>query len=686
MSRMRRRVRAEREHRPGGFRRDARQFDRAPRHARLGLERVEGPADALEIGRAVGLRDDERVEARLDDRREVVEREPRVERVDPHEQGPVALRPVVDQLRRERASGGFRGGATESSRSRISASAPHSLARANLRSESPGTNNSERSLTPVPRDQGRRRQDDIRGEIRTKGKAMAKRKVIITCAVTGSIHTPTMSPYLPVTPEEIAASPSARRGGAAIVHLHARDPRTGGPPDPGGVRAFLRSAVAQRASSTSRPAAPVHDRRGARAAGRELRPEVASLNMGSMNFGLFPMLPRFKEFKHEWEEVLAGLADLVFRNTFKDIRYALARLSATGTRFEFECYDTGHLYNLHHFLERGLVKPPLFIQTVFGILGGIGPHPEDVLHMKRTADRLFGDDYRWSVLGAGRNQMPVAAMSAAMGGNVRVGLEDSLWIGAGQLAPSTRAGDAGAADHRGARPRDRDAGRGARNLSLKGGDRVGFFDNAGPRAFAMIDQGAQDQREDNRMAAAVNRQILLVEKPMGKLGPPTLPPGPKSPFPSPRTAKRFCGVKLISLGRGQPRMDARRDLPPGAGDERRDGRGRHRGGARVETAAASRSGDLVFGDTGWQDYAVAPVKHLAKVNRRRADDLPSQRVRHCWAHGLFRSDLTFCMRSLAKRSWSWGLPARSARSWVRSPRSRDAVRSGSPAGRRSADG
>ena len=167
------------------------------------------------------------------------------------------------------------------------------------------------------------------------------------------------------------------------------------------------------------------------------KPEIASLNMGSMNFGLFPMLKRYKAFKHDWEpKMLEGSHDLVFRNSFKDIRYALDTLNATGARYEFECYDTSHLYNLHYFLTEGLVKPPLFIQTCFGLLGGIGAHPEDVMHMKRTADRLFGDNYRWSVLGAGRNQMPVAAMAASMGGNVRVGLEDSLWVGAGKLAPS----------------------------------------------------------------------------------------------------------------------------------------------------------------------------------------------------------------------------------------------------------
>ena len=166
------------------------------------------------------------------------------------------------------------------------------------------------------------------------------------------------------------------------------------------------------------------------------KPEVASLNMGSMNFGLFGMLNRFKEFKHEWEPAYLGKKDILFRNTYSDVEYIVTTLSATGTRFEFECYDTSHLYNLAHFLDAGIVKAPLFVQTVFGLLGGIGAHPEDVMHMKRTADRLFGKSYVWSVLGAGRHQLPVAAMSAAMGGNIRVGLENSLWAGPGRLATS----------------------------------------------------------------------------------------------------------------------------------------------------------------------------------------------------------------------------------------------------------
>jgi uncharacterized protein (DUF849 family) len=167
----------------------------------------------------------------------------------------------------------------------------------------------------------------------------------------------------------------------------------------------------------------------------QLKPEVASLNMGSMNFGLYEMLGRYKEFKHDWEKpYLAGSDERIFKNTFRDIAYILQSCSENGTRFEIECYDIGHLYTAAHFLERGLIKPPLFIQSVFGIRGGIGAHAEDVMHMKRTADRLFGDAYLWSVLGAGRNQMAVAAMSAVMGGNVRVGLEDSLWLGRGTLA------------------------------------------------------------------------------------------------------------------------------------------------------------------------------------------------------------------------------------------------------------
>jgi uncharacterized protein (DUF849 family) len=268
-----------------------------------------------------------------------------------------------------------------------------------------------------------------------------KRKVIITCAVTGSIHTPSMSPHLPVTGQEIAdAAIGAAEAGAAIVHLHARNPQDGRPDQsPQAFEPFLK-IIKQRSAcvvniTTGGGQGMTLEQRLAPAV--KFKPEVASLNMGSMNFGLYPMLNRFKEFKHEWERAhLEGSRDAVFRNTFKDIEHVLTTLGNAGTRFEFECYDTSHLYNLHHFLQRGLVKPPLFVQTVFGILGGIGSHPEDVMHMKRTADRLFGDQYHWSVLGAGRSQMQIAAMSAANGGNVRVGLEDSLWAGPGRLAAS----------------------------------------------------------------------------------------------------------------------------------------------------------------------------------------------------------------------------------------------------------
>lgn len=269
----------------------------------------------------------------------------------------------------------------------------------------------------------------------------SKKKVIITCAVTGAIHTPSMSKYLPVTADEIAeAAIAAANAGAAILHLHARDPKDGKPSqDPELFRPFLEkikvstNAVVNITTGGS-PHMTVEERMRP---AMTFKPEVASLNMGSMNFGLFPMLDRFKTFEHEWErEHLENSRDLIFKNTYKDIEAILRKGSENGTRFEFECYDISHLYNLAHFMDRGLVQSPPFIQSVFGILGGIGPNPEDLMHMRRTADRLFGDNYQWSILGAGRNQIPLATMGAAMGSNVRVGLEDSLWIGPGQLASS----------------------------------------------------------------------------------------------------------------------------------------------------------------------------------------------------------------------------------------------------------
>jgi uncharacterized protein (DUF849 family) len=268
-----------------------------------------------------------------------------------------------------------------------------------------------------------------------------RRKVMITCAVTGAIHTPSMSPHLPITADEIAeAALGAHAAGAALVHLHARDPVNGKPDQrPEAFAPFLtriRKACDAVINITTggAPTMSVEERLQPCA---YFKPEVASLNMGSMNFGLFPMLARFAQFKFDWERpYLEGSDDRIFKNTFRDIANILTTCAANHTRFEIECYDIGHLYTLRHFADRGLVKPPFFIQSVFGILGGIGPHPEDVAHMKRTADRLFGDQYFWSVLGAGRNQLPIATQSVALGGNVRVGLEDSLWIGPGQLAES----------------------------------------------------------------------------------------------------------------------------------------------------------------------------------------------------------------------------------------------------------
>ena len=271
---------------------------------------------------------------------------------------------------------------------------------------------------------------------------MAKnRKVIITCAVTGAIHTPSMSPHLPVTPEEIIdAAVGAAEAGAALVHVHARNPKTGQPDQsPEAFEPFLK-VIKQRSNCVinittgGAPTMGVEERLQPCA---YFKPEVASLNMGSMNFGLYPMLARFKDFKHDWERpYLEGSKDRIFKNTFQDIENILTTCAENNTRFEIECYDIGHLYTLAHFVDRGLVKPPFFVQSVFGILGGIGPHPEDVAHMKRTADRLFGDAYQWSVLGAGRHQLPIAAMAVSMGGNLRVGLEDSLWLGPGQFAKS----------------------------------------------------------------------------------------------------------------------------------------------------------------------------------------------------------------------------------------------------------
>ena len=277
---------------------------------------------------------------------------------------------------------------------------------------------------------------------RGEGTLARSGKVIITCAVTGSIHTPTMSPYLPLTPDEVAKQAiEAAEAGAAILHLHARDAKDGRPtPDPAVFMQFLprikqacdaviniTTGGGHNMTVEERLAAPM-----------KASPEMCSLNMGSMNFGLYPMLNRYKEFKFDWEpKYLEMTRDFIFKNTFKDIERILKDLGeGHGTRFEFECYDVGHLYTLAHFLDRKLVKPPLFVQTIFGILGGIGADPDNLSHMKRIADKLFGDQYYWSILAAGRHQLPLITMGAIMGGNVRVGLEDSLYIGKGKLAQS----------------------------------------------------------------------------------------------------------------------------------------------------------------------------------------------------------------------------------------------------------
>jgi uncharacterized protein (DUF849 family) len=251
-----------------------------------------------------------------------------------------------------------------------------------------------------------------------------------------------MTPYLPITPDEIAqAAIGAAEAGAAIIHLHARDPKDGRPtPDPEVFMQFLprikQSSDAVLNITTGGGAGMTVAERLAGAL--RAKPEMATCNMGSMNFGLYPMLGKYKEFKYDWEpKHLENSRDFIFRNTFKDIEHVMKDLGeGCGTRFEFECYDVGHLYTLAHFLERGIVKPPLFVQTIFGILGGIGADTENVAHMKRIADKLFGDQYVWSVLAAGRHQMSFVTLAAIMGGNVRVGLEDSIYVGKGQLAKS----------------------------------------------------------------------------------------------------------------------------------------------------------------------------------------------------------------------------------------------------------
>ena len=312
---------------------------------------------------------------------------------------------------------------------------------------------------------------------------MAKdNKVIITCAVTGAIHTPTMSPHLPITPDEVAKEAiAAAEAGASILHLHARDPKDGRPtPDPAEFMEFLprikQATDAVVNITTGGGHGMTLEERCA--AALAVSPEMTSLNMGSMNFGLFPILDKGYDWQHSWEpEYLEMTRDFIFRNTFKDIEWVLKTLGEEhGVRFEFECYDMGHLYNLAHFVDRGLVKPPFFVQTIFGILGGIGADLENLGHMRRMANKLFGEEnYEWSILAAGRHQMNFVTTGAIMGGNVRVGLEDSLYIGKGKLAESNAdqvakirriVEDLSLEVETPAEARER--------LQLKGGDRVNF--------------------------------------------------------------------------------------------------------------------------------------------------------------------------------------------------------------------
>jgi uncharacterized protein (DUF849 family) len=271
--------------------------------------------------------------------------------------------------------------------------------------------------------------------------ARKQRKAIVSCAVTGAIHVPSLTPHLPITPEQIAEQAiGAAEAGAAILHLHARQPETGRPtPDPDVYARFLpeihdSTDAVVNITTGGGLGMSLDDRL---AAVRRFDPELCSLNMGSFNFGIFPMAAGISQFKYEWEHpYLEMTRDFIFKNTFIDIETIVTEIGARGTRFEFECYDVGHLYNLAHFLDRGVVKPPLFVQCIFGILGGVGPDVENLVHMKGIADRLFGDDYLFSVLGAGRHQTRLVTVGAIMGGNVRVGLEDSIYLEKGVLAES----------------------------------------------------------------------------------------------------------------------------------------------------------------------------------------------------------------------------------------------------------
>ncbi|MEM7360932.1 MAG: 3-keto-5-aminohexanoate cleavage protein [Pseudomonadota bacterium] len=271
--------------------------------------------------------------------------------------------------------------------------------------------------------------------------ARPNRKVVLTCAVTGSMHTPTMSDYLPLTPNQIRDEAiAAAQAGASVLHLHARNPEDGSPTGDPEVYAQFLPAIHEATDAVinlttgGSPTMSVEERLAAAA---RFEPEMCSLNMGSLNFAIFPIAKKYKEWKYDWEEgYVRNSDDFIFRNTFRDIETIMNTMGSKGTKFEHECYDMGHLYNLAHFLDRGLVKPPLFIQSVFGILGGIGAEIDNLMFMRRTADRLFGDDYVWSVLAAGKSQIPLVTQGVLMGGHARVGLEDSLYINPGELAKS----------------------------------------------------------------------------------------------------------------------------------------------------------------------------------------------------------------------------------------------------------
>jgi uncharacterized protein (DUF849 family) len=307
------------------------------------------------------------------------------------------------------------------------------------------------------------------------------RPVIITCAPTGGIHTPTMSPHLPITPDDIAAvSIEAAEAGAAIIHLHARDPETGQPdPRPELFLDFMPqiSAACDAVLNVSTGGGLGMTREERLRAAVATSPEMASLNVGSLNFGIFPMLAKHTQWKHEWEPAFLEMTrDFIFRNTFADLEYVVKELGhGHGTRFEFECYDLGHLYNLAWLIDQGWIEPPFFVQMVFGILGGVGADLDNLQHMHTIAEKLFGDSYEWSVLAAGRHQMPFATQAAMLGGNLRVGMEDSLYLGPGELTPSNAhqvrkiRGIVEALGLQIATP-----AQARERLGLKGADRVGF--------------------------------------------------------------------------------------------------------------------------------------------------------------------------------------------------------------------